>query len=95
MSKFEIRCPHCDEVITMETHILRKDKGRGVKAKNLGKRVDNRIIKMIENGCSFREVAETLMGLGILTPNGHATWYPASVRRVYTQALIRRADAPR
>ena len=48
--------------------------------------VVRRIVQARSTGLSFAKIATALEGDGILSPEGHATWQPSTVRRIHASA---------
>jgi len=90
MAVIQIRCPHCEEEITIRATFSTKEYPKGPKPNDPGIEVDNLIIGMVEEGISYGEIAKVLMSREILTPGGKRMWYPSTAFRGYKQALKRR-----
>ena len=90
MALIQIRCPHCEEEITIRATFSTKEYPKGPKPTDPGIEVDNLIIEMVREGTTYGKMAKVLMSRGILTPGGKKTWYPSTVFRGYKQALKRR-----
>lgn len=87
----EIRCPHCEQAVTMQVNVLSKEPYRkGPPSNDPGIEIDNFIIEKIESKMSLGKIAKLLMDKGVRTPRGYTKWHNASVKRSYEQALNRR-----
>jgi hypothetical protein len=94
--KFEAICPHCEEAFTFEVKVEKPDPARrkGPKPFDYGPEFDRLVLEAIErHRLSLSKVGELLENRGIATPTGLRRWYPASVKRLYEGALVRRAEA--
>ena len=92
MTAMRITCPHCFEEIRFDMSLKAvKKKSRGPRPYNPGPEVDDFVIEAIdEKRFSFNTVSELLRDRGVPAARGGMNWYPASVRRLYHHALLRK-----
>jgi Recombinase len=87
-----IFCPHCKQGIRIETHVQRKEKGRGPTPHDFGSEFDDFLLEQCDKGVSLAKIADLLNSRGLPTPRGKTTWYASTVQRARDQALKRKKE---
>lgn len=86
-------CPSCGTALTVQVNLSIEPNAprKGPKRFEYDPEIIAFVIEAIETyRSSFSTVAELLEKKGVLTPKGHKRWFPASVKRMYDDAVERR-----